>query len=84
MKCPNCGYETNVRINPGTRYRNAVLDRLTDYGYTEWMTPDKYKAYNAVRGTISILTGVNGRAITESDAEKAISALDSVLPRKGA
>lgn len=87
MKCPNCGYDQpHTRTNEGKRYRDAVEKRLVEYGYTEYMTPEKHRAATAIRKVISIRYGVkcrNGGSMLAIQANAAIAGLDEVMPPKG-
>jgi hypothetical protein len=87
MKCPSCGYETTyASACNGLRYRKAVEERLTEYGYPEGMTPQKHQAATAVRKVINIRYGIitkAGGCMLANDADKALDALDVILPRTG-
>lgn len=87
MKCPNCGYEQPyTRTDEGRRFREVLFDRLTEYGYTERMNPQKHQAYEAIRKTIQLRYGLQfkaGGSMTKEQADKAIAALNEILPKKG-
>ena len=86
MKCPNCGYNLPyTSVNEGNRFRDAVYKRLEEYGFPDKMNPQKYQAYVAIRAIISIRFGFKfkaGGSMTTCQADRALSALDEVLPRK--
>jgi hypothetical protein len=88
MKCANCGYEpSTTKKQDGERYREAVNKRLEDYGYPEYTNPQKHQAATAVRKVISIRYNVQfkpGGSMTNDSVDKAIAALDEILPEKGA
>jgi hypothetical protein len=88
LKCPNCGYEQPyTTTDEGRRFREAVFNRLTEYGHSDRMSPPKHLAYESVRKVIGVRFGLvfkAGGSMTKEMADKAIAALDEVLPRKEA
>lgn len=88
VKCPNCGHETQVcTADAGIRYRKAVEQRLTEYGYPEGMNPEKHQAATAIKKVIRIRTGVKVRAggwMPEDEANRCLAELDRILPGKEA
>lgn len=84
MKCPNCGHETKGHAaDAGIRYRKAVEQRLTEYGYPEGMNPEKHQAATAIRKVIRIRYGIKGKAgghMSAEEAERGMVALNEVLP----
>lgn len=86
MKCPKCGYEQPYTgVVDGKRYRDAIDNRLVEYGYPKNMNPQKAQAGAAVRKVVTILTGVrakSGGGMKTESADKAIAALNIILPPK--
>jgi hypothetical protein len=86
MKCPNCGFEQPyTNVNEGNRFRDAVYKRLEKYGHTKRMNPPKHLAYESVRKVIQLRYGLQfkaGGSMTKEQADKAIAALEEVLPEK--
>ena len=86
MKLPDCGFNGLLNISHGRRFRDAIEERLVDYGHGRIMYPDKYKDYLAIRRAVILrsgLTVIKNGAMTESEAELLINILNQILPRKG-
>lgn len=87
MRRPNCGPEQPyAKVMDGKRYRDAVEKRLEEYGYEERMSPEKHQAATAIRKVIKIRYNVQfkpGGGMTKDSVDKAIAALDEILPPKG-
>lgn len=87
MNCPKCGYDLpHTNSSHGKRYRDAIEQRLMEYGYPAHMTPKKHQAATAIRNVLRIRYRIQNKAggsMLCSEADRAIAALNEILPPKG-